>query len=149
MEQNIVAHQIIMFITMVIVGVLFNPMNILAYRETDLFLSLTLFYGGLLMASNMIWSHQIVHYLSMGHFNQYIFFTGLALSISISIFLLRNQFKVNDKQWLKRMISHHSTALTTSHNIYNKTNNPEIKKLAAEIIETQEKEITLMKKLIQ
>ena len=149
MEQNIVKHQIIMFITMVIVGVLFNPMNILAYRETDLFLSLTLFYGGLLMASNMMWSHQIVHYLSMGHFNQYIFFIGLALSISISIFLLRNQFKVNDKQWLKRMISHHSTALTTSHNIYNKTDNPEIKKLAAEIIETQEKEITLMKKLIQ
>lgn len=149
MEQNIVAHQIIMFIIMVIVGVLFNPMNILAYRESDLFLSLTLFYGGLLMASNMIWSHQIVHYFSMGHFNQYIFFIGLALSISISIFLLRNQFKVNDNQWLKRMISHHSTALTTSHNIYNKTDNPEVKKLAAEIIETQEKEITLMKKLIQ
>ena len=149
MEQNIVAHQIIMFIIMVIVGVLFNPMNILAYRESDLFLSLTLFYGGLLMASNMMWSHQIVHYFSMGHFNQYIFFIGLALSISISIFLLRNQFKVNDNQWLKRMISHHSTALTTSHNIYNKTDNPEVKKLAAEIIETQEKEITLMKKLIQ
>ena len=149
MEQNIVAHQIIMFIIMVIVGVLFNPMNILAYRESDLFLSLTLFYGGLLMASNMMWSHQIVHYFSMGHFNQYIFFIGLALSISISIFLLRNQFKVNDNQWLKRMISHHSTALTTSHNIYNKTDNPDVKKLAAEIIETQEKEITLMKKLIQ
>ena len=47
------------------------------------------------------------------------------------------------------MISHHSTALTTSHNIYNKTDNPDVKKLAAEIIETQEKEITLMKKLIQ
>ena len=145
MEQNVVKHQIIMFITMVIVGVLFNPMNILAYRETDLFISLTLFYGGLLMASNMMWSHQIVHYLSMGHFNQYIFFIGLALSISISIFLLRNQFKVNDKQWLKRMISHHSTALTTSYKIYNKTNNLNIKKLAKEIIKTQKKKIKIMK----
>ena len=148
MEQNIVAHQIIMFIIMVIVGVLFNPMNILAYRESDLFLSLTLFYGGLLMASNMMWSHEIVHYLSMGHFNKKIFVLGLFLSC-FCVFLLRNQFKVNDNQWLKRMISHHSTALTTSHNIYNKTDNPDVKKLAAEIIETQEKEITLMKKLIQ
>ena len=36
-------------------------------------ISLTLFYGGLLMASNMIWGHEIIHYLSMGHFNKYIF----------------------------------------------------------------------------
>ena len=44
------------------------------------------------------------------------------LSILISIILLRRQLLVEDKQWLKRMISHHSTALTTSHKIYNRTN---------------------------
>ena len=33
---------------MTIIGMLFNPMNILAYKFTDLYLSLTLFYGGLL-----------------------------------------------------------------------------------------------------
>jgi len=47
-------NSIIMFIIMVIVGMLFNPMNILAYRIDDLYISLTLFYGGLLMASNMM-----------------------------------------------------------------------------------------------
>ena len=46
------------------------------------------------------------------------------------------------------MISHHSTALTTSYKIYNKTNNPKIKKLAKEIIDTQEKEILVMKTLL-
>ena len=46
------------------------------------------------------------------------------------------------------MISHHSTALTTSHNIYNKTYNPKLKKLAKEIIDTQEKEIQLMKSML-
>jgi len=107
---------------MVIVGMLFNPMNILAYRIDDLYISLTLFYGGLLMASNMMWAHEIVHYLSMGHFNIYIFSIGIMLSILISIILLRRQLLVEDKQWLKRMISHHSTALTTSHKIYNRTN---------------------------
>ena len=149
MNGEILKKQTIMFVIMAIVGILFNPMNILAYRETDLFLSLTLFYGGLLMASNMMWSHEIVHFLYMGHFNVIIFFIGLALSVSISIYLLREQYLITDEQWLKRMISHHSTALTTSHKIMNRTNNPEVKKLAAEIIETQEKEITLMKKLIQ
>ncbi len=141
--------QIIQFIIMVIVGILFNPMNILSFRINDLYLSLTLFYGGLLMASNMIWSHEIIHYLNMGHFNIYLFFIGISLSIFISIFLLRNQFLISDKQWLKRMISHHSTALTTSHNIKNKTKNPIVNKLANDIIDVQEKEIILMKNLLK
>ena len=137
-----------MFIVMVIIGMLFNPMNILVYRFTDLYISHTLFYGGLLMASNMIWAHEIVHYLSMGHFNMLFFSILISLSISISILLLRQQLLVNDNQWLKRMIPHHSTALTTTHKIYNKTNNPKIKKLAKEIIDTQEKEIQLMKSML-
>ena len=148
MKTNLYKRQIIMFIVMVVVGMLFNPMNILAYRIDDLYISLTLFYGGLLMASNMIWGHEIIHYLSMGHFNIYIFSIGIMLSILISITLLRRQLLVEDKQWLKRMISHHSTALTTSHKIFNRTNNPKLKKLAKEIIDTQEKEIQLMKSML-
>ena len=137
-----------MFIIMVLTGILFNPMNILAYRVNDLYMSLTLFYGGLLMASNMIWAHEVVHYLSMNHFNSYIFMFGIMCSVFVSTVLLRKQFLIDDKQWLRRMISHHSTALTTSHKIYNKTNNPKLKKLAKEIINTQEKEIQLMKSII-
>ena len=133
---------------MVIVGMLFNPMNILAYKFSDLYLSLTLFYGGLLMASNMMWAHEIIHYLSMGHFNMLVFCVGIILSIGISILLLRQQLLVDDTQWLKRMIPHHSTALTTTHQIYNRTNNPQIKELAKEIIDTQEKEIQVMKSML-
>jgi len=147
MKSSLYKNQMIMFVVMVIVGMLFNPMNILAYRLSDLYMSQTLFYGGLLMASNMMWAHEIVHYLSMGHFNMLIFSIGTMLSICISI-LLRQQILVDDKQWLRRMIPHHSTALTTSHKIYNKTTNPEIKRLAKEIIDTQEKEIKLMKSML-
>ena len=146
--ESILYKQIIMFIVMVIIGMLFNPMNILAFRFSDLYLSLTLFYGGLLMASNMIWAHEIVHYLTMGHLNILVFCIGIILSIFVSIFLLRQQLFVDDKQWLLRMISNHSTALTTSHKIYNKTNNLKLKQLAKEIIDTQEKEITLMKSML-
>ena len=46
------------------------------------------------------------------------------------------------------MISHHSTALTTSHKVYNKTKEPKIKQLAKEIIDTQEREIQLMKSML-
>ena len=146
--NNLFKKQTIMFIVMVIVGMLFNPMNMLAYKIEHLYFSTTLFYGGLLMASNMMWSHEIVHYLSMGHFNQNIFILGLVLS-GISIYLLRSQLFVTDEQWLKRMISHHSTALTTSHNILNKTKNMEVKELASDIIEIQNDEIEFMKNFIK
>lgn len=144
----LIKTHIIQFVVMIIVGVCFNPMNMLAYRFDDLYLSLTLFYGGVLMASNMMWSHEIVHYLSMGHFNQNIFLLGLVLS-GLSIYLLRSQLFVTDEQWLKRMISHHSTALTTSHNILNKTKDMEVKELANDIIEIQDDEIKFMKNFIK
>lgn len=148
MDFNLLKNQGVMFVIMVIVGMLFNPMNILAYRFSDLYISQTLFYGGLLMASNMMWAHEIVHYLSMGHFSILVFFAGVILSIIVSFLLLRNQFLVDDKQWLKRMISHHSTALTTSNKIFERTSNPKIKVLSKEIINTQEREIELMKSML-
>lgn len=143
-----IKHYIIQFIAMVIIGMLFNPMNILAYRVGDLYLSLNLFYGGLLMASKMMWAHEIVHYLSMGHFNINVFLIGIFLSLFSAFFLLRQQILVNDTQWIRRMITHHSTALTTSHNILKKTDDMRIKKLAKDIINTQENEIKFMKRFL-
>ena len=101
------------------------------------------------MASNMIWSHEIINYISHNKFNVTIFLSGLIISVLISVFLLRKQFAVNDNEWLKRMISHHSTALTTSEIIKNKTLNDDIKLLANNIIKIQKKEIQEMKDLIK
>jgi len=140
--------QIIMFIVMTIVGIGFNAMNALAFDINDIYLSITLFYGGCLMASNMIWAHEIIHYLTYNHMNIYIFLIGIILSIFF-VFILRQQLFINDNQYLKRMISHHSTALTTSHKIYHKTKDQKIKKLAKNIIDTQTNEIQLMKQLIK
>ena len=85
----------------------------------------------------------------MNHFNNKLFIFGVILSIIISQFLLRNQFNIKDNDWLKRMISHHSTAITTSKKIRERTNDNRIKKLADEIIRVQEQEITLMKKYLK
>ena len=57
----------------------------------------------------------------------------------MSVLLLRKQFMVGDKQWLRRMISHPFQALTTSHKISNITTNPVLKNLGKDIIDTQER----------
>ena len=74
--------------------------------------------------------------------------TYIKLSIFTTVILLRQQLFIGDKQWLKRMISHHSTALTTSNIINKKTKNPDIKKLSKKIIDTQEREISQMKSML-
>ena len=145
--MNNLKYQSIMFVIMVFVGISFNAMNMLVFRFDDLYLSLTLFYGGLIMASNMIWAHEIIHFIYHGKMNKIIFSIGIILTI-LTTFIIRSQVFVDDNQWLRRMISHHSTALTTSHKIKNKTQNPKLKQLAEDIIDTQEKEISQMKQLL-
>ncbi len=137
-----------MFVGSIIIGLYLNGMNILAYRFNDLyFSSKTLIYSGLLMASNMCILEVFMSYNHSGKFDV----NALLLFVSMSVILvlmLRNQFLVSDNDWLKRMISHHSTALTTSHNIVKITKNKKLKKLAKDIIDTQEKEIALMISMI-
>lgn len=54
---------------------------------------------------------------------------------------------VGDLLWMKAMIPHHSIAILTSKRADIK--DPEVRKLADDIIEAQEKEITEMKKYIE
>jgi len=149
--NEIVKHQLILFTVMFLVGISLNPMNILAYRFSDIYLSLTLLYSGLFMASNMIWSHQIVHYMSMGHFNTRIFTVGIFLSI-VSIFLLRSQLFVTRDEWLKRMIGHHSTAITTTKQLLSDndifTSDSYLFTLAKNLEYEQEREILFMKNML-
>lgn len=140
-------RQIPQFIVMFLLAMFLNPMNILAYSYNDLIISYTQIYASLYMAFSMIWAHEIVHYLNMGHFDCVVFSFGIIGSL-IMIYFLRNQLFIDDKQWLKRMIPHHSTALTTTNIIKQKSNNPEIQQLSHDIIETQKREITLMKKIL-
>ncbi len=137
-----------MFFGSLIIGLLLNGMNVLAYRFNDLYLSVTLVYSALLMVSNMCILEVLMFYNHSRKFKIGLFFVFLTLSIVI-IMMLREQFLVDDNQWLKRMISHHSTALTTSHKIKERTKNEKIRKLASDIIDTQEREIKLMKNLLR
>ena len=137
-----------MFVGSIIIGLFLNGMNMLAYRFTDLyFSSKTLIYSALLMASNMCLLEIFMFYSHSGEFRWRLFVMFTIISVLL-VAALRNQFLIGDEDWLKRMISHHSTALTTSHKIQERTNNKELKKLASDIIDTQEKEIALMKSML-
>lgn len=63
-----------------------------------------------------------------------------------SLFMVRSQTGVNDKRWMGAMIPHHSIAILTSKRAH--LTDPRVKKLAKNIVVTQEREIKEMKKLI-
>lgn len=69
------------------------------------------------------------------------------LVMGLSTFLVRTQTSINDIAWMRAMIPHHSIAILTSNNA--NINDPEVKKLANDIIKAQEREILQMKKMIK
>lgn len=73
---------------------------------------------------------------------------AFAVIVFFGIFtMMRNQTAIGDVQYMKAMIPHHSSAILTSENA--NIQDPEVKKLAEEIIEAQKKEIAEMKALIE
>jgi uncharacterized protein (DUF305 family) len=60
--------------------------------------------------------------------------------------LVRQQEPISDVRWMKAMIPHHSIAILTSSRADLK--DPQVRKLAQQIIKAQEKEIDEMKKML-
>ena len=69
--------------------------------------------------------------------------------ILLFIYLYKIQFGVDDKNYLREMIEHHSMALLTSKQILEKTKNPGVNNFAVKIIVNQEKEIEDMRYLLK
>lgn len=72
---------------------------------------------------------------------------GSLLLMAVSTVLVRQQIPIDDMKWLRAMIPHHSIAILTSNKADLK--DPEVKKLAEEIIKAQEEEIAAMKRMIE
>ena len=74
------------------------------------------------------------------------------ITASIAVFILtlaalRTQTPINDVQYMKAMIPHHSSAILTSRKA--NIQDPDVKKLSEEIIKAQEEEIAEMKAKIK
>jgi hypothetical protein len=76
------------------------------------------------------------------------YYLSLGFSLVIFLYLYRNQIYINDKDYLSEMIEHHSMALLTSDQILEKTQSEKVRKLATNILETQQAEINYMKQLM-
>ena len=113
-----------------------------------IYLSLTRAYMALLMVSSMA----VLMLLMMPamyknkKLNRIIFVSGIAVFVGAFI-LLRFQVPINDEQYMKAMIPHHSSAIMVSKNANLK--DPELIELSKEIINSQEKEISKMKAILQ
>jgi len=71
---------------------------------------------------------------------------GGAASFAIALWLVRSQATVDDTDYMKAMIPHHSIAIMTSERA--QISDPRVRKLADQIIEAQRREISEMMFLI-
>jgi uncharacterized protein (DUF305 family) len=69
-----------------------------------------------------------------------------AVAFTIALWLVRGQATVDDTDYMKAMIPHHSIAILTSERA--QISDPRVRKLADEIIDAQRREIAEMKSLI-
>ncbi|TDE18014.1 DUF305 domain-containing protein [Dyadobacter psychrotolerans] len=113
-----------------------------------IYLSITRLYMTLLMVSPMA----IVMLLFMPKMytnknaNTMIYITSATVFV-LAFTLLRNQVFVSDRQYMKAMIPHHSSAIMTSSRADIK--DPQIRALADSIIKSQRQEIELMKSALE
>lgn len=69
------------------------------------------------------------------------------IAFALALTGLRTQAFVSDAQYMKAMIPHHSSAIMTSSHAT--LRDPQVKALSEQIIESQEREISLMKQLLE
>ena len=127
----------IMTLFMVIVNyaIISNSMLVLKFGVYN---HLNKIYMSLLMGAVML----IGHFVLSRNWTSVIIFTTISIAL---LFMIRRQILIDDNQFTKSMIEHHSIAVLMATTIKNKTSNPNVLRLAREIIESQSKEIDLMK----
>lgn len=113
-----------------------------------LYLSATRAYMSLLMVAPMtlLMLFMMPMMYQNKKLNQIITATCVIVFVLALVFL-RNQTLVSDRQYIKAMIPHHSSAIMVSRKA--KLQNPELKKLSEQIIRSQEKEIAEMKQMLE
>lgn len=136
---------------MLMLGISFLIMYTVMFLNVDsidhVYLSLTRAYMALLMVSAMA----LLMLGMRGRMYPDKRMNTLIIVGSISVFiatlsLLRTQTFVGDRQWMRAMIPHHSSAILTSKHAT--LTDPEAQKLSQEIIRSQEEEIARMKRLL-
>jgi hypothetical protein len=73
----------------------------------------------------------------------------IILLLVVFIYIYRKQIGINDNEYLKNMIEHHSTSILLNKRILEKTDNYHVTKLAKNIIQHHEDDLKTMKELFK
>lgn len=127
--------------------VMYGLMYLNTYALEHVFWSETRAWMALLMGATMsvimlayMWSMYNKRVVKLGIIG------GSVAVFALSLWLVRSQATVDDADYMRAMIPHHSIAILTSERA--QISDPRVRKLADEIIEGQEREIAEMKYLI-
>ena len=152
-EENNPNHSLAMYKRFALMAVaMFVAMYFIMYAMIDglnnLIPNINNLYMTLLMVSAML----IIELLIMKgmYQNKKINWAVITVSLAIGIFSwfgIREQINVGDKQFVKGMIPHHAAAVLMSEKA--KLTDPELIELQKNILETQAKEIELMKRKLK
>lgn len=128
--------------------IMYGVMYLNVDRFEHVYLSLTRLYMTLLMVAPMA----VVMLGFMRGMYKDKRLNAMIVGASIVVFVLalvflRNQTFIGERQYMKAMIPHHSSAILTSKN--GDLQNPQVQTLSKDIIEAQEREIREMKDLLE
>lgn len=127
--------------------VMYGLMYLNTYAYEQVFWSETRAWMALVMGATMsvIMLGYMLNMYKRKRLNYAIFGGSIAI-FALALWLVRSQATVDDIEYMKAMIPHHSIAILTSSR--SQITDPRVRKLADEIIEAQEREIAEMKYLI-
>jgi hypothetical protein len=138
------------FAAMILVSTvtMFVLMYLNTYAVEHVFWSQTRAWMAVVMgaAMSIIMLAFMLRMYSRGTLNLAIFVGGVVV-FAAALWLVRSQATVDDVDYMKAMIPHHSIAIMTSRRA--QIADPRVRRLADEIIESQEREIAEMKYLIE
>jgi hypothetical protein len=128
--------------------VMFGLMYLNTYQPDHVFFSETRTYMALIMGATMavIMLAFMLHMLPNGRANLGIVAASVVI-FGVSLWLVRTQATVDDVSYMRAMIPHHSIAILTSERA--QVSDSRVRKLADQIIESQQREIAEMKALIR
>jgi len=131
-------HTLIMLVACLLSGV-GSTMNVWADQVEDIRLSINDVFMIVLMTGWMFFFMGVF----MGN-RSYLLWGGLVTAITL--FLIRRQFGVSEREYLQGMIPHHSMAVHLSRRLQEKPN--AIGPFLEQLVETQKGEIEFMKRVL-
>jgi uncharacterized protein (DUF305 family) len=128
--------------------IMYSVMYLNVDKPDHIYLSVNRLYMALLMVSPMalVMLGMMRNMYKNKKTNRVIILSSILIFV-IALVLLRTQTPINDIQYMKAMIPHHSSAILNSQEVNIK--DPEVVELSKQIIESQEEEIQQMKSILQ